>query len=101
MALVCADGTLGKPVGGVEALFEPLALGAATSNFLTRHVYGTDGHRYRHATAEDGWRRRSLMLVVTTVIMLQRMFGIAEPSEPQPVYRDDISNLLLRAFDEA
>jgi hypothetical protein len=92
-----ANGT-SRPVGGVEGLFGPLVVGETTSVFLRRHVYGGTGHPYRHARAVDGWQRQALMLTITLVTVLQRMRGIEEPVEPQPVVEPDLSNLITRAF---
>jgi hypothetical protein len=94
---IAADGT-GRPVGGVEGLFEPLVVGETTSVFPRRQVYGGTGHPYRHARAVAGWQRQALMLTITLVTVLQRMHGIEEPVEPQPVVEPDLSNLITRAF---
>lgn len=98
MVWVNADGTSGRVIGGVEALFDALHLGAGTKIFLRRQAYGGSGHSYRHANAVDGWPRRALMLVVTLVTVLERMQGNDEPSEPLPILDADITNLISRAF---
>jgi hypothetical protein len=93
------SGTDGRPVRSVDALFEDLRLGATTTTFLRKQVYGDSGNRYRHATAEDGWARRAYMLVVALVNILQRMQGIEEPAESQAIIDPDITNLISRAFN--
>ncbi len=68
------DGTLGKPVGGVEAVLGLLDLDASYLTFMRRLVFGGRGHRFRHGTAREGWRLEALLLVVALTTWLE-MFG--------------------------
>jgi hypothetical protein len=74
MRRVTYDGTLGKPVRGVETILDLLDLDETYLTFAKKLVFGGRGHRFRHATAHDGWRLEALLLVVALTTWLE-VFG--------------------------
>jgi hypothetical protein len=58
---------VGRPAQSVEAIFEPLGVDEDFRRFLLGLVYSTSGHPFRHGSAERGWRRSALLLVVALV----------------------------------
>ncbi len=60
-------------VKSVEQIFKPLGLNEHLVSFLQRQVYGGKGNQFRHGTALEGWRQKSLSLVIALTAWLDLM----------------------------
>lgn len=92
----------GKPLkrpGGVEDVAKKLGHAAGDSDFgqfLMRKVYGGDGNPFRHGTAREGVRERSISLAVAVVGWLDAF--VAPDSESLLV--DAVHAEIARRWDE-
>lgn len=73
------------PVKSVDQIFKPLGLNEHLVSFLHRQVYGGKGNQFRHGTALEGWRQKSLSLVIALTAWLDLM-------------AESDSELLVKAF---
>jgi hypothetical protein len=94
-----ADGNPVKKPGGVEDVAKKLGHAAGGSDFgefLIRKVYGGEGNPFRHGTAREGVRERSICLAVAVVGWLDAF--VAPGSES--LLADAVQAEIARRLDE-
>jgi hypothetical protein len=79
----------GRKLGGIESVIwlQELDLDEPFRRFLVGLVYGGSGNPYRHGSAEEGWRVRSLCLIASLIGWLELNGQIDARREVRAAFR--------------